>query len=100
MQLNICMVSNLKELAELNQHERYILFICGDTCGYSLSCRVPLNAIKTRLRRMRPKTFRRSFHTLLSNGFVRKHPSSRNPTYELTRKGLKACNILRDELHD
>lgn len=84
----------MKELDDLNEAEEVVLFIACQVLNYSLSAHVPKKAITNKIKNMHPKYLKKAFKSLISNGFLRLHPSGRNPTYQLTRKGMKAGNII------
>lgn len=84
----------MKELDDLIEAEEIVLFMACQVLNYSLTARVPKKRITNKIRNMPPKYLKNAFKSLVSNGFLRLHPSGRNPTYQLTRKGMKAGTIL------
>ncbi|MFX0104347.1 MAG: hypothetical protein ACFE75_02510 [Candidatus Hodarchaeota archaeon] len=84
----------MKELEDLNETEKAVLFACCDANNFSLKSRVPIEAIAKRVQ-ISGKFFKKVIRLLLSNGFIREHPSGRKTTYELTRKGWKAGYKLK-----
>ena len=84
----------MKELDDLIEAEEVVLFMSCQVLNYSLTARVPKKRITNKIRDMRPKYLKNAFKSLVSNGFLILHPSGRNPTYQLTRKGMKAGTIL------
>jgi len=43
------------------------------------------------------KYFGKSLGKLVSNGFVGEKPSKKKMTYSLTKKGISACKVLKEE---
>lgn len=82
----------MKELEDLNPAEKAVLTIAYQTLNKSLGNHQPKFQILNKIVGMNPKVKKKAFDKLISNGFLRKHPTKRNVTYELTRKGLKAAN--------
>jgi predicted transcriptional regulator len=82
----------MKELEDLTPAEKSILVIAYQTLNKSLSAHQPKQRILKKIINMNPKIKKKAFNSLVSNGFLRKHPTGRNVTYELTPKGLKAAN--------
>jgi len=89
-----------KELEDLNETEQEILLASCDACSFTLSKRVPIQEIKKRVSYSHQRYFKKGFKTLLANGFIRKHPSGRNVTYELNRKGRDAGYIIENKIKE
>ena len=70
----------MKELEELTEAEEVVLFMACQILDYSLIARVPKQRITKKVRNMPPKYLKKAFKSLVSNGFLRLHPSGRNPT--------------------
>ncbi len=91
----------MKTFEELTDLEKSVLLVWGKELDYTTTARYPMQKIKKKLLTTLPdikdKDLRRINKTLISSGFITKQPSGRNPTYHLSREGLRCCNILKDE---
>ncbi len=88
----------MKELKDLNNVQKSVLMGFGYMNKFSLGAHNPKEPVIKKLnRKMNPKHVKKAFQFILSNGFIKKHPTCRKTTYELTEKGLKACNELKKE---
>ena len=91
----------MKELEDLTDAERSVLMMSYLTLGKSLHCHQPKESILNRIIKMDPKLKKKAFNKLITNGFLRKQPTGRSTTYELTRKGLKAADKhIRDNFNN
>ncbi len=90
----------MKELEDLNTFERAVLLACCKANNYSLGSHVPLGAITRKIRGVSHKYIKKVMKLLVSNGFVITHPTRRNVTYQMSKKGLEAGNILKKELEN
>ena len=90
----------MKELKDLNDIEETILMACCDACDFGLSAHVPKGEIQKRAKLKNPKYFKKGFRTLLTNGFIREHPTRKNRTYQLNQKGLDGGRILHQKILD
>lgn len=81
----------MKELEDLTDVERSVLTMSYLTLNKSSHCHQPKERILNKIVNINPKLKKKAFDKLVSNGFLRKHPTRRNTTYELTKKGLKAA---------
>lgn len=85
----------MKELEDLTDTEKTVLLAFCDANELSLSSRVPIEAIAKRVQDIvSGRYLTKAKKTLLSNWFIKKHPSRRKMTYQLTRKGLDAGRRL------
>ena len=82
----------MKELEDLTPAEISILVIAYNVLNHSLHDHRPKQMILKKIVNMNPQLKKKAFNSLISNGFLRKHPTGRNTTYELTKKGLKAAD--------
>lgn len=82
----------LKELEDLTDAEKSILVISYSTLNKSINCHQPKQRIFKKVINMKHRVKNKAFDSLVSNGFLREHPTSRNTTYQLTLKGLKAAD--------
>ena len=82
----------MKELKDLTPAEKAVLIVAYYTLDRSLSSHQPKQRFLKKIIEMNPKVKKKAFNSLVSNGFLRKHPTGRNTTYELTQKGLKAAD--------
>ncbi len=88
----------MKELKDLNRTQKLtLLAVCKANKGQ-------LNARWSRafIQRFFPeksqlKYFRKALDKLVSNGFVGEKPSRRKRTYFLTKKGISACKVLKED---
>ncbi|MHA1755793.1 MAG: hypothetical protein ACTSVV_03415 [Promethearchaeota archaeon] len=81
----------MKTLKDLNNFEKDVLLAICDANNFSTTSHVPIEAIMRRINRPQLKYFKKTFKTLLTNGFVQKHPVGRSRvTFNLTTKGKKA----------
>ena len=87
----------MKELKDLTTIEQEVLLTFCDANNFSLGSHVPLEAVARRLRNLSSKLTKKTIKTLLSNGFIMKHPTRHNITYQLSKKGLQAGNQIESE---
>ena len=88
----------MKELKDLNTYQKVtLLAVCKANKGQ-------LNArwSKAHIQKFLPeksqlKYFRKALDKLVSNGFVGEKPSRRKRTYFLTKKGISACKVLKED---
>ena len=91
----------MKELEDLTDAEKSVLMRSYLTLEQSLKCHRPKLKILKKIVKMDPKLKKKAFDKLVSNEFLRKHPTRRSTTYELTKKGLKAANKhIRDNFNN
>ena len=91
----------MKELEDLTPAEKSILIMAYYTLDRSLSNHQPKQRFLKKIINMNPKVKKKAFNSLVSNGFLRKHPTGRSTTYELTKKGLKAADKhIRDNFNN
>jgi len=91
----------MKELEDLTNAELSVLTISYLTLDKSLRCHQPKERILKKVVNMDPKVKKKAFDKLVSNWFLRKNPTGRSTTYELTRKGLKAADKhIRDNFNN
>lgn len=84
---------------ELTELEMAVLTsICSATNG-SKSAHVPAQHFMRKFNNQM-KMAKRALHNLVSLGYVTKHPTSGEMTYELTNNGFLACKKIKDELMD
>ncbi len=80
----------MKELEDLTETEKAVFLACCDANNFSLRSHVPIEAIAKRIQDyVSGRYFNKAIRVLLSNGFIRKHPTKGKTTYELTRNGWK-----------
>ncbi len=73
---------------DLNSIDKAVLVACGIALNGSLSAHVTKQCIMKKVsKNLNPKHKKKSFDKLLSKGLIRKHPTGRSTTYELTREG-------------
>ncbi len=87
----------MKEFEDLTPLECRILLRFCKANNYSLSSHVPKEAVNLNIRGVHPKHIKRAVKLLISNGFITKHPTGRQTTYNLSIKGLRGGNILKNE---
>lgn len=81
---------------ELSQLEIAVLVrICSATHG-SKTAHVPAQYFMKKFKN-RMKMAKRSLHNLISLGYVAKHPTGGEMTYELTQHGLLACMKIKEQ---
>jgi len=89
----------MKELEDLTEIEKAVLLACCDANNFSLGSHVPIEAIKRRIGGIEGKNKAKYINNvitkLLSNGFIIKKPTKNQTTYQLSKKGLEACNKLK-----
>lgn len=82
---------------DLEEIEIAVLIAVCEVVNNSKKGHVPVNAIQSKF----PTNLRGDAETILKKGLIRKgyvmrHPTGNNTTYQLTDKGFKACKILKD----
>jgi len=82
----------MKECEDLNSSEMALLIICCDVCDNSPNCHRPREDIIKKIQLKKPMKI---LKTLISNGFVIKHPTSGSMTYAITKKGIECVNRFR-----
>jgi predicted transcriptional regulator len=87
----------MKELEDLTDIEKAVLLACCDANGFSLGSHVPIEAIKRKLHNIQAKYLNKAEKKLLANGFIVRHPTRNQMTYQLTKKGLEAGNKLKED---
>ncbi len=92
----------MKEFEDLTQIELRILVRFCEANNYSLSSHVPIEAVNLKLKGenskyIRHKYIRRAIEELRASGFIVKHPTGRQTTYNISKKGLRAGTILRND---
>jgi len=86
----------MKELEDLTETEKTVLFVCCDANNFSLGSHIPIEAITKRVKKeIRSKYIKISIKKLISNGFIIKHPTRGKMTYQLSKMGLKAGYKLK-----
>ena len=85
-------MTKMKECEDLNSSERAVLIICCDVCKSSTNCHVPREAITRRVKLKKPQ---RILKTLVSSGFIVKHPTGGKMTYAITRRGIDCINQIK-----
>ncbi len=87
----------LKNLNDLTEFEQFVLLVCCIANKFSLSSHVPQEAVIKRIRNIDGKMIKKALKSLKSNDFIGLHPTKGGLTIQLTRKGLEAGNILKEE---
>lgn len=91
----------MKTFEELNPYEKSVLLIWGKQLDYCTTAHHPIQKIKKKIHNVLPKLkdkdIRRINKILLASGFILKHPTGRKTTYNLSREGLRYCEILRND---
>ena len=91
----------MKELKDLTDAEKSVLIVSYFKLDKSLSCHQPKQKIFKGITNIKPNLRNRAFKSLVSNGFLREHPTKGNTTYNLPLKGLKAANQhIRDNFNN
>jgi len=88
----------MKELKDLITIEKEVLLTFCDANNYSLHSHVPIEAVTRRLRNLSSKLTKKAIKTLLTNGFIMKHPTRHKITYQLTKKGLHSGNQVKSDM--
>ena len=83
----------MKECEDLNSSEIAVLIICCDVCNNSTNCHRPREDIIKKVQLKKPIKI---LKTLISSGFVVKHPTSGSMTYAITRKGIDCVNRFKN----
>lgn len=86
----------MRELEDLDDIDKAILLACCDANKFSLKCHVSIPVILKKLENRLAPYFKKRFKKLCSDGFMVKHPVGHKTTYNLSKKGLKAGNQLKD----
>ncbi len=87
----------MKDLGDLNRIERAVLLACCDANKDSKGSHAPIEAIKRSIKNLNQKQVRKVIKTLISSGFIREHPTRGGVTYNLNKKGIIACQTIREE---
>lgn len=82
---------------ELNQLDIAILVSICKATNVSKSAHVPIQYFIKKFQN-KMKMAKRSLHKLISLGYVSRHPTGGEMTYELTQKGLVACMEIKEQL--
>ena len=94
----------MKELDDLNQMEKTVLLIFCYRVNFSLSAHLPRQGIVKNIGKSlakgvkNGKYVKKAFQELLKNRFIKSHPAGRNMTFDLTKKGLQAGIMLKNEI--
>lgn len=80
-----------KELEDLTDAEKSVLLMSYTTLNKSIGCHQPKQRVFKKIVNMKHRVKDKAFKTLISNQFLRKHPTGRNTTYQLTPKGKAAA---------
>ena len=81
-----------ENLEDLTPPEKSVLATAYHILHRSLSSHQTMQRILKKVVDINPKLKKKAFNELVSNMFLRKHPTKKSTTYELTRKGLKAAD--------
>ena len=84
---------------KLNQLELAVLACICTATGGSKSAHVPEQYFMRKFQKQM-KMANRSLHRLISLGYVAKHPTGGEMTYELTQRGFEVCRAIRDQLRN
>ncbi len=91
----------MKVFEQLTKVEKSILLIWGNYLNFSTKAHYPLERVKKKIKVTLPiipdKDVKRVIRSLITSGFICRHKTGGNKTYELTPYGLKCCNILKRE---
>lgn len=82
---------------ELSQLEIAVLASICKATNVSKSAHVPAQYFMKKFPNQ-VKMAKRSLHRLISLGYVAKHPTGGEMTYELTQSGLVACRAIKEQL--
>lgn len=82
----------MKECEDLNSTEIAVLIICCDVCDNSLNCHVSREKITKKIQLKKPIKI---LKTLISSGFIVKHPTRGSMTYAITKRGIDCVNKNR-----
>lgn len=82
----------MKECEELNSTELAVLTICCDVCDNSPNCHVSREKITKKVNFKKPIKI---LQTLISSGFIAKHPTRGSMTYAITKDGINCVNKYR-----
>jgi hypothetical protein len=88
----------MKTFEELTRYEKTVLLACGKANNFSLSSHVPIGYIRKKIEKKQQIYVKKIMKILVSSGFILESPAGRNKTYKLSRDGLKACKLLKEEL--
>ena len=86
----------INELTELET--AVLVSICKATDG-SKSAHVPKQYFMKKFQNQSTLA-KRALHNLISSGYVIKHPTGGEMTYELTQRGFEVCKAIRDQLRN
>jgi len=89
----------MKDLKDLNRYQKIILSACCRANKYSLGSHRSIEIIRKKIKPEYHKYLKKAIKTLVSNGFLIQHPTGRKTTYELSPKGLNACNLINNDLN-
>jgi hypothetical protein len=75
-------------MSELSVIQEATLKALADACNFSLAAHVPEQAVTRRFPRNLRGDVKKSLDKLRSKGYCTKHPTGKNMTWQLSRKGL------------
>ncbi|KKN58653.1 hypothetical protein LCGC14_0550200 [marine sediment metagenome] len=91
----------MKIFEELTPYEKSVLLIWGKELDFCMTAHYPIQRIKKKIKftlpKLKNKDLTRINKTLMASGFILKHPTGRNTTYNLSREGLRCCEILKND---
>ncbi|MHA1195764.1 MAG: hypothetical protein ACTSRH_04420 [Promethearchaeota archaeon] len=91
----------MKELEDLTDVEKAVLVVACKKLNGSTNCHQTRQRILKGVQNVRPRLKNKAFQSLVSNGFLREHPTKGSTTYNLTQKGLiSAYKLLNDDAYE
>ncbi|MFG1546169.1 MAG: hypothetical protein AAE976_06690 [Thermoplasmataceae archaeon] len=92
-------MTNEDILSDLKEFDKAVMVAMCDAVNYSKSAHVPEGTVcrkfQSDLQGEAKKVLKKG---LKKKGFITLHPTGGNPTYQLTDKGFRACQIIKDEI--